>query len=156
MRQLTDSERAAQKTSLREYWVKRDGLLPKETRAFEAGFIAALDHSAEQPAALTTMTLCQCGHEESYHDNEDSHCDYPHCTCEYFSPDYPALEAQIAALTAERDGLRAALQQTQDERGRLRDALTDMLYIFDRGLPEDSIGRMRCDQARDALNLTAT
>lgn len=81
-----------------------------------------------------------------------------------------ALEAQIAAyilslegyilslegLAAELDGLRAALQQTQDERGRLRDALTDMLYIFDRGLPEDSIGRMRCDQARDALNLTAT
>lgn len=48
MRLLTDSERDAQKTSLREYWVERDGLLPKEQRAFEAGFIAALDHSAVQ------------------------------------------------------------------------------------------------------------
>lgn len=52
MRDLSDSERAVMETPLREYWVSRDGLLPKETRAFEAGFIIGLDHSAARLAGL--------------------------------------------------------------------------------------------------------
>lgn len=46
--------------------------------------------------------------------------------------------AQIAALTAERDALRTALE--------------NMLYIFDNGYDKaDSLGRMRCDEARKVL-----
>lgn len=52
MRKLTDSERQAMQVPLREFWIKRDGLLPKETRAFEAGFVTALDH---QQAKINTL-----------------------------------------------------------------------------------------------------
>lgn len=51
MRELTGSEREAMQMPLREYWVEKDGLLPKETRAFDAGFTAGLDHSAAEIAA---------------------------------------------------------------------------------------------------------
>lgn len=47
--------------------------------------------------------------------------------------------AQIAALTAERDGLREALK--------------NMLFLFDQGFDKsDTLGRMRCDEARRALD----
>lgn len=96
MRELTDSERAAMQTPLREYWVKKDGLLPKETRAFEAGSIAGIEYQKLETAA------------------------------------------QIAALQAERDGLREVLE--------------NMLYIFDQGYDKaDSLGQMRCNEARREL-----
>lgn len=70
-----------------------------------------------------------------------------------------ALQAENKTLVGQRDTLheiatnidadRAALQA---ERDRLRAALKSLLYIFDRGLPADSIGRRRCDEARRALD----
>lgn len=52
---------------------------------------------------------------------------------------------RIAALTAERTQLRA-------ESDALRAALENMLYIFDNGYDKaDSLGRMRCDEARRVL-----
>lgn len=103
-------------------------------------------------SVIVIYPLCECGHEERHHDNEAGKCDKIGCDCQTFWIDYDALLTHLAALTAEREALLQALLQAQDERGRLRDALTDMLYIFDRGLPDNSLGRMRCDQARDALN----
>lgn len=44
MRELTNDERDAMQAPLRKYLVKRDGLLPKETRAFGAGFVAGIDY----------------------------------------------------------------------------------------------------------------
>ena len=52
MRQLTEQERAAKNEAMRLYWIKRDGLLPKEYRAFEAGFIAGLSHQDKRIEAL--------------------------------------------------------------------------------------------------------
>lgn len=65
------------------------------------------------------------------------------------------LAAELAALQAERDDLRAALQRTQDERGRLRDVLTDLLYVFDHGYTNaDTLGKMRHGQAQQVLEET--
>lgn len=85
-RQLTSGERELMQAPLNEYWVKRDGLLPKEARAFEAGFTAGLDTAAEQVADLTAKIAAQ----------EDA---LGSC-CEAFE-----------GLEAELDGLRAAHQE---------------------------------------------
>lgn len=147
MRELTESEN---KIVEKAWFAHAYGNLASSYDSFEAGFIAALDHSAAQLAAETKMTLCQCGHEESYHDSKDSRCEFPFCSCEYFGPDYPALEDRIAALTA-------ALRQAQDTADALREALKGMLHIFDRGLTGKMIGRKICDEAWAALeNQTKT
>jgi hypothetical protein len=43
MRELTNAEWAALNEAMRPYWIERDGLLPKEETAFEAGFIAGIE-----------------------------------------------------------------------------------------------------------------
>ena len=42
-------------------------------------------------------------------------------------------------------------QPDKDKAEALAEALRDMLYIFDRNLPDGSIGRNTCDKAREAL-----
>ena len=44
-----------------------------------------------------------------------------------------------------------ATQSDKDKAETLAEALRDMLYIFDRDLPDGSIGRNTCDKAREAL-----
>lgn len=43
------------------------------------------------------------------------------------------------------------LNELTRQRDALQTALVTMLYIFDRDLPAESIGRMTCDEARAAL-----
>ncbi len=39
------------------------------------------------------------------------------------------------------------------ENRRLRKALQNMLYLFDRGLTKGTIGRQTCDEAKEALKI---
>lgn len=55
-------------------------------------------------------------------------------------------QAQIAALQTQ-------LRAESADNTRLREALENMLYIFDQGYDKaDSLGQMRCDEARRALD----
>lgn len=45
----------------------------------------------------------------------------------------------------------AELAALRAENAELREALESMLYLFDRELPDGSIGRIRCDEARVIL-----
>ena len=65
----------------------------------------------------------------------------------------------VASLFSFRVGFIAGLDHAADrlaaleaENERLRAALTDMLSVFDRNLPENSIGRQLCDEARTVLS----
>ena len=58
-------------------------------------------------------------------------------------------EALLAPFKAEQE-----LERLKAENERLREALRDMLWIFDRGLPEDSIGGKLCEQVRVLLDST--
>lgn len=45
-----------------------------------------------------------------------------------------------------------AAQALQDKNKELEKALKSMLNIFDRNLPEATVGRICCDKAKNALN----
>lgn len=46
------------------------------------------------------------------------------------------------------------IDQLRAKNKRLREALSSMLHIFDRGLETGTIGRITCDEAKNALGLT--
>ena len=49
------------------------------------------------------------------------------------------------------EGQRDIIKDLEAENQRLREALEVMLQIYDRDLPEKSIGRKYCDEAKAAL-----
>lgn len=56
--------------------------------------------------------------------------------------------AEVLATIRKQECDLAALRA---ENAELREALKSMLYLFDRELPDGSIGRIRCDEASALL-----
>jgi hypothetical protein len=62
------------------------------------------------------------------------------------------IDKSNCAFVKDLAAIRSDLAQAQRERDRARASLRTMLYIFDRELPDGTIGRQTCDEARSALN----
>ena len=94
---------------------------------------------------MTTKTCKNCGAWEGLHHYETNQCPKNGVEAHY------TKKQEYQNTYFKEDKEERDLAALRAENAELREALKSMLYLFDRELPDGSIGRIRCDEARVIL-----